>query len=419
MQSGTKRGYQTQDRTAIALPEAQRALLRHVRPIDKAKVRLEQAFGYRLAAAAYASEPIPHFRRSGMDGYAVRTEDLAELPVTLEVTQRIACGTPPAGALGAGTAARIMTGGMVPDGADAVIMQEMAEETADGQRCYVRFTKAVPSGTNITPVGLEAGRGEKLLDAGERIGPAQAALLAAIGCDEPSVYRKPIVAIICTGDELLAIHQRLQPGKIRNSNLYMLASQIREYGGEPQLIGSIPDEPQEARRMLYGIMEGEADLVLTTGGVSVGDFDVVAAILADWDGDTLFNKITMRPGSPTSAGVRGGKLLIGLSGNPAACLAGCELLVRPVLRQMQGERAITADEHGQQAILAEGYGKVNAYTRYIRGIRYTDGATVYVRQAGADRSSAIVSLKEANCLIVIPPTKTGVLAGELVTIIPL
>jgi molybdopterin molybdotransferase len=134
---------------------------------------------------------------------------------------------------------------------------------------------------------------------------------------------------------------------------------------------------------------------------------------------TLFNKITMRPGSPTSAGVRQGKLLIGLSGNPAACFIGCELLVRSVLRQMQGERATLADEHDEQAILAADYGKVNAYTRYVRGIRYTEGTTVYVRQQGADRSSAVVSLKEANCLIVIPPTKTGIAAGTIVNIIML
>jgi molybdopterin molybdotransferase len=201
--------------------------------------------------------------------------------------------------------------------------------------------------------------------------------------------------------------------------LYMLAAQISAYGGEPLLAGAMSDQPEEARRRLYDIMDGEADLVLTTGGVSVGDFDVVADILADWDGLTLFNKITMRPGSPTSAGVRQGKLLIGLSGNPAACFIGCELLVRSVLRQMQGERATLADEHDEQAILAADYGKVNAYTRYVRGIRYTEGTTVYVRQQGADRSSAVVSLKEANCLIVIPPTKTGIAAGTIVNIIML
>ncbi|WP_338551623.1 gephyrin-like molybdotransferase Glp [Paenibacillus sp. KS-LC4] len=405
-------------RKAVSLGDAQQALLARVHQAGTVKIALADAAGYCLAETIHAREAIPHFRRSGMDGYAIRTADLQQLPVMLEVIEQLPSGTVPTKAIVPGTAARIMTGGMVPDGADAVMMLEMTEEAEKAGQPYVMLRKAVPAGANISPIGEEAFAGERMVEAGERIGPGQMALLSALGCAEVLVYRKPLVAIISTGSELLSIHEPLEGAKIRNSNIYMLATQVRACGAEPLFVEHIADDYAIAEGMLYKLLASDVDIVIATGGVSVGDYDIIADFFQQWEGETLFNKIAMRPGSPTSAGVWKNKLFLGLSGNPAACFIGCELLVRPVLLAMQGERK-SADAQRHDAFLAADYNKVNAYPRYVRGIRYFNNGLVYVKQEGVDMSSALVTLKDANCLIVIPPAKTSIKAGTLVSVIPL
>ncbi|MBD3917868.1 molybdopterin molybdotransferase MoeA [Paenibacillus sp. PR3] len=405
----------------MTVEQARALLLRCAQPADAVEVELVDAFGRRLAASVQTEEPIPHFRRSGMDGYAVRTSDLANVnaaaPVELEVIEHIPCGVEPQYMITVGKAARIMTGAMVPEGADAVIMQEMTELVESEGRSIVRIQKKVASGTNITPIGEEAREGTLVLEAGERIGAGHTAILASLGYSRVPVYRKPKVAILSTGSELLQLSDPMQMGKIRNSNAYMLSAQIIAAGGQPQLIGQIPDDYPRAEQMLYDLLSSDADLIVTTGGVSVGDYDIMADFFLRWEGTTLFNKIAMRPGSPTTAGSWRNKLLFGLSGNPSACFVGFELFVRPVIQQLQG----AVVDHAQTVTchLAVDYKKVNAYPRYVRGYWYSNGGEHYAKPVGRDKSSAILSLKEANCLIVIPPTKTGFPAGDIVQIIPL
>jgi molybdopterin molybdotransferase len=409
------------NRRAMTVEEARELLLSRVHPVEAVETELVDAIGRRLAVPIRTAEPIPHFRRSGMDGYAVRTADIANAsaanPVELDVIEHIPCGKEPIYKIAEGQAARIMTGGMVPEGADAVIMQEMTEPLERNDRSFVRIQKKIASGLNVTPIGEEARVGTLVLEAGERIGAGHTAILAALGCERVPVYRKPKVAVLSTGTELLQLSDPLQMGKIRNSNSYMLIAQIIAAGGQPQLVGQIPDDYQRAERMLYDLFASDADLIVTTGGVSVGDYDIMADFFLRWEGTTLFNKIAMRPGSPTTAGCWQDKLLFGLSGNPSACFVGFELFVRPVIQRLQGavgDYAIT-----MPCLLAYDYKKVNAYTRYVRGYWYTQGGNHYARPVGRDKSSAILSLKDANCLIVIPPTKTGIASGEIVQIIPL
>jgi len=408
-------------RRAMTVEQARALLLSRVQPGEAVEVELADAFGRRLASSVRTEEPIPHFRRSGMDGYAVRTSDLthvsAAVPVELEVIEHIPCGFEPEHKITAGKAARIMTGGMVPEGADAVMMQEMTELIESEGRSFVRIQKKVESGTNITPIGEEALGGTVVLEAGERIGVGHTAILASLGYGRVPVYRKPKVAILSTGSELLQLSDPLQMGKIRNSNAYMLAAQVVAAGGQPQLVGQIPDDYPRAERMLYELLSSDADLIVTTGGVSVGDYDIMADFFLRWEGTTLFNKIAMRPGSPTTAGSWRNKLLFGLSGNPSACFVGFELFVRPVIQQLQG--AGVNDAKIVTCRLAVDYKKVNAYPRYVRGYWYSNGGQHYAEPVGRDKSSAILSLKDANCLIVIPPTKTDIPAGEIVQLIPL
>lgn len=421
MDAAVDRSVNKYHRRAMTVDEARELLLGRVHPIEPVEVELVDAIGRRLAASIRTVEPIPHFRRSGMDGYAVRTADIAHasaaLPVKLEVIEHIPCGKVPLYTITEGKAARIMTGGMVPEGADAVIMQEMTEASERNGRSIVYIQKKIASGLNITPIGEEARAGTPVLEAGEKIGAGHTAILAALGYERVPVYRMPKVAVLSTGTELLQLSDPLEMGKIRNSNAYMLIAQIIAAGGQPLLVGSIPDDYSKAEQMLYELLASDADLIVTTGGVSVGDYDIMADFFLRWEGMTLFNKIAMRPGSPTTAGIWQEKLLFGLSGNPSACFVGFELFVRPAIQQLQGAEVDYTKT--TTCRLAVDYKKVNAYTRYVRGYWYSEGGHHYAKPVGRDKSSAILSLKDANCLIVISPTKTGIASGEIVQIIPL
>jgi molybdopterin molybdotransferase len=401
-------------RHALQPEEAQRRLLARVGRLPAETVALSQAWRRRLAEPIAAPHPFPPFRRSGMDGYAVRAEDVraasAGSPVTLEVLETLPGGTAPTRPLGPGQASRIMTGGMLPEGADAVVMLEMTDAMERGGKPFVKINKSVPPGENMAGIGSEIREGELLLEAGRLVGPGEAAVLAACGYAQVSVFRKPKVAVLSTGSELLEPSEPLAPGKIRNSNAPMLEALIREAGAEPVLLGKVPDDADEAEALILRGLEA-ADLMVTTGGVSVGDYDILVDILARWDGETLFNKIAMRPGSPTTAAVRGGRLLLALSGNPGACFVGFHLFALPALRAMQGVRDPLPFRF--PARLAVPFPKVNAFRRYVRArseIR-PDG-TVWVAPTGEDQSSLMTTIVDADCLIEIPPLKEGYSAGQ-------
>ncbi|MBO9599083.1 MAG: molybdopterin molybdotransferase MoeA, partial [Cohnella sp.] len=240
----------------------------------------------------------------------------------------------------------------------------------------------------------------------------ESALLAACGQASVAVARRPRVAILATGDELLAVDQPLEPARIRNSNVPMLAAMIREAGAEPLVLGTATDNREETEALIRGSLP-QCDLLLTTGGVSVGDYDVMVEVLAQADVRMLFNKIAMRPGSPTSAAIVQNKLIIALSGNPGACFVGFHLFALPVIKRML--RAQHPYATSFQARLGVPFPKVNAYRRYIRGRTRLEAGTVCVVPTGDDKSSLMTTIVGADCLIEIPPLKAGLEAGELVT----
>ncbi|MCR8633250.1 gephyrin-like molybdotransferase Glp [Paenibacillus radicis (ex Xue et al. 2023)] len=406
-------GYRFQ-RKLIKVEDAQQAVLHHVRLQEREEVLLEESFGRRLAESVCASHPVPHFRRSGVDGYAVRAEDSyqasPENAVTLEVTETIPCGVIPVSGVERGQAARIMTGAVVPSGADAVIMLEMTEASAR----EVCIRKRMDKGENITPIGHEVQEDELLLQLGQTIGPGEAALLAAFGYERVWVFRKPRVAIFSTGSELLEVGRPLEHGKIRNSNSYMLACQVQEAGGVPLIMPILPDDPECVEAALLKIME-QVDFIITTGGVSVGDKDVLVDLFERWDGRLLFNKVAMRPGSPTSVGLWRDRLLFALSGNPGASYVGFELFVRPYMRGLLGYSAMIHNEI--TGSLQTDYSKGSAYPRYVRGTVSVNNSSVFVKPAGKDKSSNMVSIKDADCLICIPAGGRGAAKGETVRVI--
>lgn len=409
------------NREIITVPEALARIMPRVGPGTAEAVPLEEAFGRRLAEDLHADHPVPHFRRSGMDGFALRSAETrgasGESPVRLEVAGVIPCGCVFDRPLLPGQAARIMTGAAVPDEADAVVMFEQTETVEEDGRTYVAVRKEAKLGANISEVGLEMKAGELLLKAGCFIGAGESALLAMFGVPKVLVYRRPRVAVYATGSELLQVADKLVPGRIRNSNGYMLAALVREAGGVPVLMEAIPDDVALAREAILSAME-EYDAVITTGGVSVGDYDILYDLTHDWDGELLFNKVAMRPGSPTTAGVRGGKLLFALSGNPGACFVGFMLFACTALLAMQGVPDPYPPE--TKAVMLTDYAKADKFAKYLRGIRRTsENGVVCVEPVGIDASSITVSIRDSDCLIVIPPGDAPLEAGQVVTVIPL
>ncbi|MBW5445020.1 molybdopterin molybdenumtransferase MoeA [Cohnella sp. CFH 77786] len=407
-------------RQAVSPEEALGRVLARVRPLETETVPLFEAWRRRLAEPVAAPHPFPPFRRSAMDGYAVRAADLpaegSSGEALLQVLESLPAGAVPRFVVGPGQASRIMTGAMLPEGADTVVMLEMTETVVRAGADCVRIRKHVPKGRNVADVGSEVAAGVRLFGESRLIGAGETALLASLGMAGVPVVRRPRVGVLATGSELLEAAEPLAPGRIRNSNAPMLAALLREAGAEPVLYGRAADRPEEAEAMIRRGL-AECDLLLTTGGVSVGDRDILVDILAGWEGETLFNKVTMRPGSPTTAAVLDGKLLLALSGNPGACFVGFQLFAVPALRTML--RHPMPERAAIQARLAEAFPKVNAYSRYVRSRLEVREGTVWVRPAGDDFSSLMTTIAEADSLVVLPPLKEGLEQGALVTVIPL
>lgn len=405
------------DRRAMQVPDAQARVTSYVHRGLEERIRLQDSDGRVLASDIIAPHPFPAFARSGMDGYAVRSSDLAACDqgemVWLKVVDQIPCGYVSSIPIEQGLASRIMTGAQVPEGADAVVMLEATELRVKEDITYVGLKRSIDSGKNITPQGFELQEGDLILRTGTRIGPGEISVLATFGIHQVQVYRQPVVGIFSTGTELLDITEPLEPGKIRNSNTYMLASQIREAGGVPVIMEAIPDDIELARQKVEEAL-GEYDIVVTTGGVSVGDYDIMGELVTSGGMDMLFNKVTMRPGSVTTAAVKDGKLLFALSGNPGACYVGFLLFVRPSIRKMLGMEQLYLTEW--TAELGADYSKVNNFTRFVRGRLTVLNGRLVATPAFLDESSVMITIKDSDCLIVVPPELRGAVQGQSVQV---
>lgn len=407
-------------RTALHVQEAQERITAASAPLADEEVPLNQSYGRYLTKPFHAPHPFPAFDRSSMDGFAVIAEDTAAAGdghvIWLEVVTDIPCGAVASREITSGTAARIMTGAQMPGGADTVIMLEDTQSREKDGVTYVGIRKTQKAGQHITPCGLELGTGELVLPAGKLIGTGEIAVLAALGAASVPVRRRPKVAIYATGTELLGVEEPLEPGKIRNSNSYMLEALVREAGGEPVMLGAIADDLELARSKVQMALESY-DLVITTGGVSVGDYDIMGDLVREHSGEMLFNKVTMRPGSVTTAAVRGGTILLALSGNPGACFVGFQLFARPVIGVMQGSDRPYLPEW--TAVLGVEYNRVNSFTRFVRARMEIREGVVYAYPATVDESSVTVTIKDSDCLIIIPPDSGQLSAGDKVTILKL
>ncbi|KAF0207359.1 MAG: molybdopterin [Actinobacteria bacterium] len=401
----------------ISVEEARRRVLERIVALDAERVGAIDSLGRVLAADIVSDIDVAPFDNSAMDGYAVRVADVAgaseDTPVRLRVVEHVAAGAFPEVPIGAGEATRIMTGAPVPEGAEAVIMVEHTAEEGDGAVAVIMTSAR--DGENIRRKAEDVRSGETVLTAGEIVGSAAVGLMAAVGCAEPLVHRRPRVAIVATGDELVAIDEYPGPGKIRNSNSYTLAAQVIDAGGEPFILEVARDTVVHTRAILS--QAPDYDLMVSTGGVSMGDYDVVRDVLEEI-GDMDFWKVAMRPGAPQTHGTIGGTPFFGLPGNPTSTMVGFELFVRPVVLKMQGHTALDRPHH--PVVLGHDVKKKADRRYFLRAVteRMPDG-TYVASLAGAQSSAMLTSMHRANCLLVLPEGETFFPAGSMAACIRL
>lgn len=399
-------------RIPIPVNEAVKKVMQYAKTGEAEEISFMEADGRHLAVPLTAEHDVPSFAKSPYDGFAFDSRFThsasSENPVTFEVVERIGAGQLPQKKLRDHEAARIMTGAMIPDGADCVAMFEVCHDYEENDKHFMKIKRRMEAGQNVMPAGSEVQKGQVLLDAGTHINPGVKALLATFGCSTVKVAKKPVIGILATGTELLDVDEPLQPGKIRNSNGYMIASQVTRAGGTYKDLGKLPDHLETSFEKIKDALN-EVDILITTGGVSVGDFDLMPEIYKRLGAEVLFNKIAMRPGSVTTAARKGNQLLFGLSGNPAACYVGFELFVRPVIQRALFKKNCYLRQ--APAILGEDFPKPNPFTRFVRSrIEYHEDG-LHVFPSGMDKSNAVSSLALADGLMVLPGGTRGFRKG--------
>lgn len=401
-------------RKPIQVAEAVERVMAQARFLGTETIPLEHTYGRILAEPIIAKHDVPPFDRSAYDGFAVRSVDTTgasgESRIPFTVIGEIGAGQVARRSIGENQAYRIMTGALVPENADAIVMLEQTVESEEG------FTLRKPfnSGENISVQGEDAKEGEVLIPEGAFIHPGTVALLATFGYAEVKVAKRPVVGILSTGTELLRVDEELVPGKIRNSNGPMVVAQLGRMGIESKSYGMEADDLEACMQTVEKAL-AETDILLTTGGVSVGDYDYLPAIYERLGAEVLFNKVAMRPGSVTTVAVLGEKLLFGLSGNPSACFTGFELFMRPaILRMMGAEKPYLPH---MRAVLGEDFTKPNPFTRFIRASWEMTEAGPIAVPAGFNKSSAVSSIARGNCIIVLPSGTRGFTKGMEVDIL--
>lgn len=315
----------------ISVAEAQRLVLERAKPLEAERVPIERATGRVLAESAAAAVDLPPFPSSAMDGYALRSVETASAPVVLPIVERIAAGSPASRPLAAGEAMGIATGGAVPEGADAVVPLEIVEETEEG----LAVASPVTAGANVREPGGDVRAGETVLEPGVVLGPGQVGALAAAGVSEVQCTKRPRVGILVTGSELRQPGEALAPGQIYESNGLLLATALGLAGAVPAQLGVVADDEEEHRRTMERALLG-FDMLVTTGGASVGPHDLVRKVQAELRVEELFWGVAMKPGKPVAFGVRRDHLVFNLPGNPVSVLATFELLVRPAINALLG-----------------------------------------------------------------------------------
>jgi molybdopterin molybdotransferase len=406
----------------VPLDEAQRRVLAQCRPLRPLAIPIGDALGCVTSVDVTADEAVPPFANTAVDGFAVRAADVAAAPVTLTVIGTIPAGAPPEPAIGSGEAVRILTGAPLPPGADAVVMVEDTDgwDGRSGREAIgastaskVEVRAPVQAGVNVRGAGDDIAPGQVVFGAGTVLGPGHLGVLASIGVRKVPVFPRARVGVLSTGDELVDGPEPLRPGQIRDSNRRTLLSLVAEANAEPVDLGHArDDEAAVAQRLADGL--ARCDAVLTSGGVSVGDFDYVKVVLDRLSGGSFeWMQVAIRPAKPLAFGVVEGKPVFGLPGNPVSSMVSFELFARPALRAMMGHPStgrprVTAV--ADEALRRRPDGKLHLVR--VRA-RWGDDGRVHVRPLGGQASHHLHAMAEATALSLVPDGD-GLEAGAVV-----
>lgn len=395
----------------LPVDDARRLILKGVKVLPAEDMALAEACGRILARDVRAVRDQPPFAASAMDGYAVRVADVADVPAQLAVIGMSSAGHGFAGKLQPGQAVRIFTGAPLPKGADAIVIQENTEAAA----ASVHVLKPAHDGQHVRVKGLDFARGEVLLKQGQKLTPRMIGLAAAMNVPVLSVRRRPRVAILATGDELVLPGGKPRVDQITSSNSFALAAMLRQFGAEPLDLGIVRDDLKATTRAIA--KAASADVLITTGGASVGDHDFVQEALKRAGVTIGFWKIAMRPGKPLMFGRRGRQRLLGLPGNPVSCLVCARLFLKPLVDSLLG---FDASESLVEARLGGAMKENDLRQDYVRSRleRKPDGTLLATPYAKQDSSMQRL-MAEAECLIIRAPLAPAAQAGETVKILPL
>ncbi|MFO7570665.1 MAG: molybdopterin molybdotransferase MoeA [Smithellaceae bacterium] len=396
----------------ISVNQARETILHTCRPLGLEKVDILEAAGRVIGEDLFAPRDIPSAANSAMDGYAIRFADTkgatVAKPVELKVIETIAAGSLATKTVRAGQAARIMTGAVVPKGADAVIRREDTVEK--GKTVFIQV--AASSGQDIRFAGEDVKKNERVIAAGSVLRPGHIGMLASLGKAFVPVYSRPRVAILSTGDELVDIEAYPAPGKIVNSNSYALAALVRACGGIPVLSGIIRDTKEDLACAFQTARR--ADVILSSGGVSMGDFDFVKDVMGDIGNAMHFWQVAMRPGKPLAFGAIDDTPLFGLPGNPVSVMVSFEQFVRPFLLKMQGHTNLLRPT--VKAVSAQSIEKKTALKHFLRAVVENKNGVLTARLTGEQGSGILKSMVEANAFIVLDEDVTKVKKGEEVNV---
>jgi molybdopterin molybdotransferase len=405
-------------RNPIPIGEAVKKIMEYQLTGSTEYVSIDESYGRFLSEDLKATSDVPHFDRAPYDGFAVRSMDTKEASlnneVEFKVVDHLGAGMTSSKVVNDYEAVRIMTGAMMPEGTDAVVMFEVAKAYEKNGNPYMSIKRSFKKGDNVSYRGEDAKEGEVLVKRGTMINPGIQAMLATFGYHQVPVAKKPIIGLFATGTELLEVDEELVPGKIRNSNSHMIAAQIQRAGAIVNYYGKLPDVFDTCFTAVKTALE-KVDILITTGGVSVGDFDYLPAIYDKLGAEVLFNKVSMRPGSVTTVAQFQGKLLFGLSGNPSACYVGFELFARPIIRKMLF--STTPHLRKEKAILEVDFPKANPFTRFVRSAFSIKDGRLIAEPSGLDKSNIIMSLSGANSLMILPGGTRSFEAGDEVDIL--
>lgn len=394
--------------THVSIEKANGILLSQSVKKDIINVPILDSLGCVLGEDIISDINMPPFDRSPLDGYALRSEDIVgankENPITLEVIDYIPAGHVSSRKIESGQAIRIMTGAKIPNGANVIVRYEDTKFTDKEVKIY----NYLKPNSNIVKVGEDIKKEDNVLKKGHVIGPADIGILATLGKSKVKVFSKPKVAILATGDELIDIEEIPSEGKIRNSNSYTIAAQVEKLGGEPVLTGRCIDKIEVIKESVKSSLEW-ADMIITTGGVSVGDADVVKEAFQEAGAKLLFWKVNMKPGTPIAVARYEDKLLFGLSGNPAAAYITFEKFVRPTILRIMGKTDYNFKK--VQSTLESKFTKISKQNRYVRAITYYRDGQFFTKLPDKHSSGILTSLSGTNSLFYVPggtgPYKEG------------